>query len=275
LPASEFGTLRDPLARALREAGALALKGFRSATLKSWLKDETSPVSEADLAVDALLRERLGALAPRAAWLSEESEDDPVRLAAEHVWIVDPIDGTRGYIAGKPDWTISVALARSGRPVLAALYAPATDEMFLAGAAAGATLNDRRLTVSANDALSGARFAGPKRYLDWVARSHPDAVTVPKIHSLALRLARVADGSIDAAFTSGHSHDWDLAAADLLVHEAGGALTDFSGRRLIYNNAEPVHEPLIAAGLPRHGELIELARDTDRNRRQLGEDHGR
>ncbi|MGD9766519.1 MAG: 3'(2'),5'-bisphosphate nucleotidase CysQ [Pseudolabrys sp.] len=265
-PDRELAALRDPLAQTMREAGALALKGFRSATLKSWLKDKTSPVSETDLAVDALLRERLGALAPRAAWLSEESEDDPARLAAQQVWIVDPIDGTRGYIAGKPDWTISVALARGGRPVLAALYAPATDEMFLAGAATGATLNGRRLAVSASGALSGARFAGPKRYLDWISRSHPDAVTVPKIHSLALRLARVADGSLDAAFTSGHSHDWDLAAADLLVHEAGGALTDFSGRRLIYNNAEPVHEPLIAAGLHCHGELIELARDTGQPR---------
>lgn len=266
LPATELAALRDPLAQAMREAGALALKGFRSATLKSWLKDKTSPVSETDLAVDALLRERLAALAPRAAWLSEESEDDRARLAAEDVWIVDPIDGTRGYIAGKPDWTISVALARGGRPVLAALYAPATDEMFLAGAATGATLNGRGLAVSGTGSLGGARFAGPKRYLDWITGSYPDAITVPKIHSLALRLARVADGSIDAAFTSGHSHDWDLAAADLLVHEAGGALTDFSGRRLIYNNAEPVHEPLIAAGLPRHSELIELARDTDQHR---------
>lgn len=261
MPAADLGTLRQPLAAIMREAGALALRTYKSDTLRSWTKNGHSPVSEADIAVDRLLNERLGALLPQAAWLSEETEDDAARLRSDMVWIVDPIDGTRAYIAGFADWTISVALAREGRPALAALYAPVTDEMFLASAGGGAVRNDLPLAAAAGAGIDGTSIVGPKRYLDWVAGIGPQAVAVPKIHSLALRLARVAQGTIGAAFAGGHSHDWDLAAADLLVHEAGGALTDFDGRTLTYNTAKPVHEALIAAGAARHARLVGLARE--------------
>src|SRR5215468_5922120 len=131
LPADDIdrALVRDRLASAVREAGALALHMFRG-QLASWIKGASSPVSEADLAVDALLRERLLAIRD-AGWLSEETEDDPARLARSEVWVVDPIDGTRAYLAGSPDWAISAALVGAGRPILAALYAPATDELFL------------------------------------------------------------------------------------------------------------------------------------------------
>jgi len=265
LPVSEqqAQALRQPLATAMREAGALAMRTYRSASLKSWTKSGTSPVSEADIAVDHLLRARLGTLVPDAAWLSEETDDDRARLAVPDVWVVDPIDGTRAYIAGLEDWTISVALVRDGHPVLAALYAPVSDEMFLASRGNGAHLNDRPLAVTPAATIAGASFAGPQRYLDWVTGIKAGTTTVPKIHSLALRLARVADGTIDAAFTGGNSHDWDLAAADLLVHEAGGALTDFHGRSLTYNAAKPVHGALVAAGTARHAALVALAQARD------------
>jgi len=255
--------LRQPLAITMREAGALAMRTYRSASLKSWTKSGTSPVSEADIAVDRLLRERLGALVPDAAWLSEETDDDKQRLAVPDVWVVDPIDGTRAYIAGLEDWTISVALVREGRPLLAALYAPVSDEMFLASRGSGAQVNARPLSVTPAGTIAGARFAGPQRYLDWITGIKADTTAVPKIHSLALRLARVAEGAIDAAFTGGSSHDWDLAAADLLVHEAGGALTDFHGAGLTYNAARPVHGALIAAGTARHATLVALAQARD------------
>src|SRR5215831_18324341 len=109
----------------MHEAGELALRTFRK-PLRQWTKG-TSPVSEADIAVDLFLRQRLDRLT-RAGWLSEETEDDPARLDCEQVWIVDPIDGTRAYLAGDPQWTVSVALATRGRPVLAAVFAPATQE---------------------------------------------------------------------------------------------------------------------------------------------------
>jgi myo-inositol-1(or 4)-monophosphatase len=121
--------LRDRLACAVREAGALALQTFRG-QLVSWTKGASSPVSEADIAVDALLRERLLSIRD-AGWLSEETEDDPARLRRDEVWVVDPIDGTRAYLAGSPEWVIAAALVRGGRPVVAALYAPVSEELFL------------------------------------------------------------------------------------------------------------------------------------------------
>src|SRR5204862_4615050 len=112
------------------------LKMFR-ASVKSWIKGKSSPVCEADIAVDALLRERLCTVAPQCAWLSEESDDDPARLAADRVWVVDPIDGTRGFLGGFPDWAISAALVVAARPVAAALYAPVTEEFVVAAKGAG------------------------------------------------------------------------------------------------------------------------------------------
>ena len=248
------------LAAGVREAGALALSMF-GAPLKHWTKGASSPVSEADIAVDQLLRERLCGAGPDIGWLSEESADDPARLQSRLVWIVDPIDGTRGYIAGLPDWTISAALVEDGRPIAACLFAPVTDEFFAAVAGQGATCNGQPIAVAPGAEFANMRIAGPKDFLDRVAAITPAFTIVPRIHSLALRLARVAQGTIDAAIAGGNSHDWDLAAADLLVHEAGGALTRFDGTPLNYNRALPRHGMLVAAGHHRHAKLIEVLKD--------------
>jgi myo-inositol-1(or 4)-monophosphatase len=237
----------------------LALRTFR-AELKSWTKGKSSPVSEADLAVDALLRERLLTLVD-VGWLSEETEDDPGRLDHTDIWVVDPIDGTRAYLAGLSDWAISVALVSSGRPVVAALYAPVSDELFLSVAGGGATLNGTSIHASPGDHLAGARFSGAKRRLDLLAAVEPRIAAVPRVPSLALRLARVATGAVDGTFVAPNSHDWDLAAADLLVHEAGGAVTTLAGQSLIYNRQDPVHGALVAAGRARHELLLHLIRD--------------
>ena len=250
----------EGLAAAVREAGALALSLFGT-PLKQWTKGASSPVSEADIAVDTLLRERLTAIDPAISWLSEESADDPARLDASLVWIVDPIDGTRGYIAGLPDWTVSVALVEDGRPVIACLFAPVTDEFFMAVAGRGATRNGAAIHATAGASLADIRLAGPKNFLERVSKIAPPFSVIPRVHSLALRLARVADGSIDGAIAGGNSHDWDLAAADLLVHEAGGALTPLGGGPLTYNRAVPRHGMLIAAGQNRHAALVELVND--------------
>jgi myo-inositol-1(or 4)-monophosphatase len=263
LPAVEaMDTTRaaECLAASVREAGALALSMFGT-PLKNWIKGASSPVCEADIAVDALLRERLGGAEAGIGWLSEESVDDPARLSARSVWIVDPIDGTRGYIAGLPDWAISAALVEDGRPIAACLFAPVTDEFFLAVAGKGATRNGAAIAVSPGAELTAMRVAGPKNFLERVAAIAPPFTVVPRINSLALRLARVAQGSIDAAIAGGSSHDWDLAAADLLVHEAGGALTPLGGGPLRYNRAVPRHGMLVSAGRERHAALLELLKD--------------
>src|SRR5215510_11757964 len=180
------------------------MRTFRQ-PLRQWIKRESSPVSEAD----------------------------PARLEAENVWSVDPIDGTRAYLAGQDDWTVSAALSVRGRPVLGAIFAPVTQELFLAVAGSGATRNGAPITASPGRDVAGMKVVGPKRHISWLAGLNVDAIVVPRIGSIALRLARVAQGVLDVAFAGGNSHDWDLAAADLLVHEAGGALTTTAGEALI------------------------------------------
>jgi myo-inositol-1(or 4)-monophosphatase len=258
-PAKVDAGARDLLVSAVREAGALALKSFRG-SIKQWAKGKSSVVCEIDLAVDTLLRERLTGSDSGYGWLSEETEDDPARLDAKTIWIVDPIDGTRSYLAGRVDWSVSAALAVDGRPVLAALFAPATAEFFLATVGGGATLNGAPITVNSTTGPAGAKVAGPKQFLNRLAETNAKIVPMPRIGSLALRLARVAQGELDIAFAGTNSHDWDLAAADLLVHEAGGALTTLAGQALTYNCPEPVHGALIAAGRNCHATLIERAR---------------
>ena len=255
MPASDLDAIAATLTATVREAGALALKTFKG-DLKHWTKAGDSPVSEADMAVDALLKARL--MMPGVGWLSEETEDNPARLETRRVWIADPIDGTRAYIAGFPDWTIAVGLVEDGRPLLGCVYAPVTDEMFFAQAGKGATCNGARISVADSPSLDGARLNGPKRAMDDLLKVEPKIEILPRIHSLALRFARVAQGQLDGAYAGGNSRDWDLAAADLLVHEAGGLLTSLAGEAVLYNRLEPVHVPLVAAGRLRSPVLRKL-----------------
>jgi len=263
LPASEAADLTKVAARltsSVREAGLLARSMFGT-PVKNWTKGESSPVSEADIAVDRLLYERLIGAGSGFGWLSEESVDDPARLASRYVWIVDPIDGTRAYLASQPDWAVSVALVENGRPVIACLYAPVTDEFFEATVGKGATRNNISIAVTRGTSLAQARIAGPKSFLERLAKSAPPFTVMPRTRSLALRLARVAQGEYDVAIAGVDSHDWDLAAADLLVHEAGGALTPFGGGTVAYNCPVPRHGMLVAAGKDRHAALLEIIRD--------------
>ena len=138
----------------MREAGALALSLFRT-ELKNWTKGASSPVSEADIAVNDLVERRLRAATPDYGWLSEESVDDDSRLGKELVWIVDPIDGTRAYLAGREDWCVSVALVAGATPVLGAVFAPGTDEFFFAIRGQGTTHNERPVRAAAG---TRARF---------------------------------------------------------------------------------------------------------------------
>jgi myo-inositol-1(or 4)-monophosphatase len=256
-PPQDAAEVTARLAACVREAGALALGKFRS-SFKSWTKGVSSPVSEVDIAVDEMLRERLCRIDPRYGWLSEESIDDATRCDAARVWIVDPIDGTRAFIAGLTDWAVSAALVERGRPIAAALFAPAENALYLATAGGGATLNGQPLRAADSDGLAGTRITGPKRRVDAVAQFAPDTVALPRVNSLALRIAHIADGSIDVAFAGGNSHDWDLAAADLIVQESGALLSDFAGRLVTYNRPDPVHAALLAAGRSRHAALVEL-----------------
>jgi myo-inositol-1(or 4)-monophosphatase len=244
------------LTETVREAGALALSLFRT-ELKNWTKGASSPVSEADIAVNDLLEKRLRSATRDYGWLSEESADDEQRLARPLVWIVDPIDGTRGYLAGREDWCVSVALVDHAAPLLAAVFVPVSNEFFFAVRGQGATHNDAPLQATAGTALDFSRIAGPKPLVERLNPSSNEMKLYPRIGSLALRLCRVADGTLDAAFAGGQSRDWDLAAANLIVQEANGRMTALSGETILYNRREVTHGVLVAAGRDRHASIVE------------------
>ena len=244
------------LAEAVREAGALALSLFRT-ELKNWTKGASSPVSEADIAVNDLIAGRLRSATPDYGWLSEESADDEGRLGKRQVWIVDPIDGTRAYLAGREDWCVSVALVEDTRPLLAAVFAPASDEFFFAERGQGALLNGAAVHATSGTDLDFSRVAGPKPLVERLKRSAEEISLHPRIGSLALRLCRVAQGRLDAAFAGGQSRDWDLAAANLIVQEADGNMTALSGDDILYNRPEVTHGVLVAAGRDRHASIVE------------------
>ncbi len=174
--AREAALLRD----AVREAGALALSLFRT-DLRNWTKGASSPVSEADIAVNDLLEDRLRSATPDYGWLSEESADDAARLGRRLVWIVDPIDGTRGYLAGRDDWCVSVALVENTSPVLAAVFAPVSGEFFFAARGRGAERNDARVHATPGVDLDFSRVAGPKPLVQRLSRAAGDVALHPRI----------------------------------------------------------------------------------------------
>ncbi len=244
---------RDTLARLVAlatEAGAIALgffePGGKTRAGVEW-KGDGSPVTEADYAVNAFLEPRLKALWPGAAWLSEESADDEARLSAESVIIVDPIDGTRGFSRGDRHWCVAIALVTRGRPVMAVVHAPALEQTYTAVAGGGAFLNGVALHVPEEDGPSREmQITCPDNLSKAMRAVGIDYDFKPKIASLALRVAMVASGVYDAGFTTRDSHDWDLAAADLVLQEAGGLLADLDGAPLVYNKREPSHGSLTA-----------------------------
>ena len=259
MPASELLRDRERLATAVQEAGAIAKKFFRG-PLKQWTKGQgDSPVTEADIASNDLLHKRL--VEPGDGWLSEESENDPTRLAARRVWVVDPIDGTRAFIAGREDWSVSVALVVDGRPV--------ARRTVRAGDRRAVPVDRGRRRDAERRRDPGQFRRQPRRCPRRRAQAHDGADRVQAAPALCRCRASIRwrcgsrgwrDGELDAAIAGGNGHDWDLAAADLLVHEAGGMMTALDGRVLIYNRPDPVHSVVLAAGRDRHAALADLIR---------------
>ena len=227
---------RARLEEICREAGRMALGQWPGDghAVETWEKVPGSPVCAADLAVDGFLRRELGRLLPAAGWLSEETADDPARLGKDLIWLVDPIDGTRDFIHGRPGWAVSVALISAGKPLIGMLFAPARNEEWSAVAGQGAWLNGRRLAASTRTELPGARV--PARGLPTEDR---DLVTVERPNSIALRIAMVADGRADLVATLRWGFEWDIAAATLIAREAGAAVSDAFGQPLSFNKRDP------------------------------------
>lgn len=245
---------RGRLEAIVREAGRIALATWpgHGHALESWDKHGGSPVSAADLAVDLFLKAELGALLPAAGWLSEETIDAPERLDGALIWLVDPIDGTRDFIRGRPGWAVSVALISAGRPLLGMLDAPARGEFWHAEAGKGAWRNGVRLSASRRGELAGARV--PAHALP---RTDADLVAVDQPNSIALRVAMVAADEADLVATLRWGYEWDIGAAALIAREAGAAVTDAFGAPLAYNKRDPRAFGVLVCAPAIHGAAVE------------------
>ena len=273
MPAPEAAAATDLalIEEAVREAGKIA-RSYFGGQYKSWDKGKGQPVTEADLAVDRFLHEALIRDRPNYGWMSEETGHDPRRLTTASTFIVDPIDGTVGFLKGRPHFTICAAVVRESRPVCGVVFNPVTEECFTASTGGGAHLNGTPISVSACDAVEGCRmlaatatFAHP----GWSVppnRPWPD-MAVETRSSIAYRMALVAGGGYDAMLALSAKHDWDLAAGDIIVREAGGCVTNHCGETLRYNGAEPIQPSVVCAGPALHARLLDRLAHVPRHRR--------
>lgn len=226
----------DLLEETAREAGEIA-RGFWRDDPQVWDKGGDDPVSEADFAVDKHLRSRLLAARPDYGWVSEETEDDPARHKATRVFIVDPIDGTRSFVAGEKTWAHSLAVAENGLITAACVFLPVRDKLYLAELGRGATLNGGPIRASARTELPGATVLSPKvsfRPEHW--QGAPPPVDRHFRPSLAYRMALVGEGRFDAMLTLRPAWEWDIAAGALIAEEAGATVTDRHGNSLTFNS---------------------------------------
>lgn len=246
---------------AARAAGTIAT-GFTGTTARRWDKPGgAGPVTEADLAVNAMLEAELQAARPDYGWLSEETEDTKARLDREHVFIIDPIDGTRSFAEGSRTWAHSLAIARGGEVTAAVIYLPQRDLLYAARAGGGATLNGAPLAPTARADLDGAELLTNRGSLlpaRW--RGPPPPVTRAYRPSLAYRMALVAQGRFDAMLTVFPAWEWDIAAGDLILREAGAAVSDTHGAALRFNNAHPRLNGVVAGGPALHAALMQTLR---------------
>ena len=251
----EIGVDKDAIIKACQEAASLAYSEWREGMAppaRVWEKTKGHPVCDADMAVDALLKERLGAILPGAGWLSEETADNANRLGQRLLWCVDPIDGTRDYVRGRRGWCVSVALVADGVPVFAVMAAPATDQLWRAEAAQGVTCNGKRLTASQRVEFPGARVPA-----DDLPKMDRDLAIVHKPNSIAMRMTMVACDRADLVATLRWGNEWDIAAAHLVAQESGAIVTDALGGTLQYNKADPIDFGLICCAPGIHDAAVE------------------
>ena len=248
---------QELMRRATREAGAEALRFFGGSPEVVEKKDGTQ-VSEADHAANDKLHEILMTARPRYGWLSEETTDDLARLDKDHVWIIDPIDGTRAFLEHKLEWAVSVALVVKSEPRFGIVFNPARDEWFEATRGGGATLNGKPIATSTCGEIENSLFVGSKSLFNNKRWSSPwPAVKTRWANSIAYRLAMVASAKADATLTHRPKSEWDMAAAALIVEEAGGRVTTFDGARLRFNCKNTRYPNILAAGRNLHPLLLE------------------
>jgi len=234
--------------------------GFTLGAIEAEYKAGQDPVTEADRAVDAALRQEL--LRDGEGWLSEESVDDQSRLDKNCVWIVDPLDGTREFIAGIPEFCVSVAMVQDGIPVAGGVCNPATNEVFLGSLESGVTYNGKPVQASQRKSLEGAVVLASRSETkrgEW-KRFEKSMLEVRPVGSVAYKLALVSAGLADATFTLTPKHEWDVAGGAALVSSAGGFVSTLHNSALQCNNKSPLLSGLLACGPFLREELLSLLR---------------
>lgn len=245
---------RDSIIAAAQEAAALALASWREGAppaCKVWEKTKGHPVCDIDVEVDNLLKARLEAILLDAGWLSEETIDDPARLEAKQLWLVDPIDGTRDYIRGRAGWCISVALVENGQPIFAVMAAPVSGKLWVAEAGKGVTCNGETLHASQRQEYTGSRIPA-----DELLKIDRHFEKVEKPNSIAMRMTMIACDRADIVATLRWGSEWDIAAAHLVAQEAGAIVTDALGKPLVYNKRTPHDFGLICCAPGIHAEAV-------------------
>ena len=235
--------------QAAREAGIQTLEYF-GGQYEIEDKGGGDPLTTADLAANAAISERLRSARPDYGWLSEETVDDKTRLSCQKTWIVDPIDGTREFVKGIPEYVVCVALCDSGVPTVGVIYNPARDALYAAVHQGGAFLNGKRIFCSETSSLTVATSivsrSEDKRGEINSFRPHLGPVT--PVGSVAYKLALVAAGGSDMNFSVQPKNEWDVCAGDLLIREAGGHMLDLQGNVRHYNQADPLIRGGLVAG---------------------------
>ncbi len=239
-----------------RAAGAAIMSFYRS-SFDVADKSPDNPVTDADLAADRLLHERLTALVPEAGWLSEETGDSPERLGRERVWVVDPLDGTKEFVLGIPEFSVAVALVEGGEPVLGIVFNPATGELFYAARGVGAFYNDLPAQPSGRRVLAGATIdASRSEIKKGEFDPFADLVQLRIVGSIAYKLARVSAGICDATWSRGPKHEWDICAGSFLIQVAGGHVADLNDDAIRFNQPHPKVNGIIADNGVLHPEIF-------------------
>ena len=238
------------------EAGKLALKWFKKDPEK-WEKDDGSLVSKADIEINDLLNKLLKNKNPEFGWLSEENEDDKSRLNKKITFVVDPLDGTKAFLEGKKEFSISIAIVKNGLPISGIVFSPSTGEMFEAEKNKGSWKNNKKITISNYSRLKKCKMIAFKPMFSHPAWKEPwPKMDVENRNSIAYRMALVASGQYDAMMALNSKNDWDIAAGDLLISESGGIVTLHTNKKIIYNTENIKKPSVIGTNISIHEKII-------------------
>lgn len=246
-------------------AGEILQRYFRDGGYQIDSKGKNNPVTTADFEADSKLKQILCDAFPAYGWLSEETVDNDDRLTCERVWIVDPLDGTKEFIKGIPEFVVAIALTDHGVPVMGVTYNPIKHELFCGVRGAGCYLDGKAVTVSHTRTLDLATILASRSETargEW--KAYEGRVIVKAIGSVAYKLALVAAGHADATFTLTPKNEWDIASGVALIAAAGGRVTDLYGEEVRFNRSNVKVAGFVASNGHLHAKLEQMLPAPDR-----------